>query len=115
MAALRDWVLNRRFLLSACVALVVAIYGYQLMLDAARASAPPFPAPQPPPPPFQCVLRLFFVTFAATYVLDYIFMRTGFPAPKGSTATTSSMAGGGSAYADVQKMMENMDRSPPRF
>ena len=108
---------NRRMLLSVLVASTVAAYGYRLLGEQeAEAEAGKNQHQQVPMAP---VLRLFFVTFAATYVLDYIVVRCA--SSSSSRATLEGQqrqtggGGGGGGGASLETMLRHADFRPPGF
>ena len=116
--------LNRRLVFSAAVALIVASYGYKLLNDATNDQRIVTPAGSAAAPPsgFAYVVRLFFVTFAVVYVLDYVFARQKLMwsgSGGGGSSSGGGSSGGGSSSGrsgiSLDAMLRQTDLNPPRF
>jgi hypothetical protein len=104
-----SWALENRFVLSLLVAGVVAAYGARALKESAEAGTPPA---SPRKPLVGAVARLFFVTFAATYVLSYVLERI-LPSRHGGFMRGGGVSTVGSPGLDV--LLSHVDPLPPAF
>jgi len=102
-----SWALENRFVLSLLVAGVVAAYGARALKESAGT-----PSASPRKPLVGAVARLFFVTFAATYVLSYVLERI-LPSRHGGFMRGGGGATVGSTGLDV--LLSHVDPLPPMF
>ena len=116
------WALENRFALSLLVAGIVAAYGARALRESADAAVAKagVQTQDRRKGSWGAVLRLFFVTFAATYVIAYTLERLR-PSHRGSWGARGGgggqemggQRGGGGPALDV--LMSHVDMHPPSF